>query len=117
NWDLSETDETGDYVTRVVVRRPDDPSASSGTVLLEWLNVSGGLDANPDFAYLAPEILRAGHTWIGVSVQRVGVEGGSTDVSLKGTDAMAGEVLSGFVEGLYYALKHDADQFADDLYA
>src|SRR5699024_8752473 len=70
----------------------------------------------PDFAYLAPEILRAGHTWIGVSVQRVGVEGGSTAVSLPGTESLTGDGLVGFDEGRYGDLKHPGDQFAYDLY-
>src|SRR5699024_5681130 len=74
-WDLSETGERGDYVTRIVVRRPAEAAEASGIALLEWLNVSGGLDANPDFAYLSPEILRSGHTWIGISAQYIGIEG------------------------------------------
>src|SRR5690606_3416382 len=34
-----------DYETRIVVRRPADPSDFNGTVVVEWLNVSGGVDA------------------------------------------------------------------------
>ena len=49
---------TAPYRTRVVVRRPADASAFSGTVVVEWLNVSSGLDANPDWAFLAPELVR-----------------------------------------------------------
>ncbi|MGZ8745338.1 MAG: alpha/beta hydrolase domain-containing protein, partial [Nocardioides sp.] len=68
------------YATRVVVRRP--PAADfNGTVLIEWLNVSGGFDAHPDYAYLADEILRAGYAWVGVSAQYVGIEGGPVAVS------------------------------------
>ena len=36
--------ESADYRTRIVVRRPAEASDSNGTVVLEWLNVSGGLD-------------------------------------------------------------------------
>ena len=49
---LTEGD-TADYRTRMVVRRPEKPEDFNGTVVVEWLNVSGGLDANPDWMYLA----------------------------------------------------------------
>ena len=34
-----------DYTTRIVVLRPRDAAAFNGTLLVEWLNVSGGIDA------------------------------------------------------------------------
>ncbi len=37
------------FSTRVVVRQPADADDFSGTVVVEWLNVSGGLDAAPDW--------------------------------------------------------------------
>ena len=46
-----EPDGTARYRTRVLVRRPAKPAAFSGTVVVEWLNVSGGLDADPDYTY------------------------------------------------------------------
>jgi hypothetical protein len=33
------------YVTRIVVRTPVDPAGFSGTAVVEWNNVSGGVDA------------------------------------------------------------------------
>ena len=65
------------YRTRVLVRRPTDPATFSGTVIVEWFNVSA-IEASPDWAYLATEIGRAGHAYIGVSAQAQGVEGGAT---------------------------------------
>jgi hypothetical protein len=38
-------DGAGAYRTRVLVRQPTDPATFSGTVIVEWLNVSGGVDA------------------------------------------------------------------------
>ena len=63
-FELTEAD-AAPFATRVLVRRPADAAAFSGVVLVEWLNVSGGQDAAPDYTYLAEEILRAGHVWIG----------------------------------------------------
>ncbi len=66
--------ESAAFATRVLVRRP--VSAGPVTVVLEWLNVSSGDDAAPDYTYLAEEIHRRGQVWVGVSAQHVGVEGG-----------------------------------------
>jgi len=70
-WEVAEAG-SAPYRTRMIVRRPD-AADFSGIVLVEWLNVSGGADASPDWAYLAEEIARSGHVWVGVSAQAVGV--------------------------------------------
>src|SRR5262249_53895196 len=67
---------TAKYRTRVIVRRPP-ANKFSGTVLVEWFNVSA-VESEPDWAYLAQEIGRDGDAYIGVSAQRQGVEGGKT---------------------------------------
>src|SRR5581483_9710907 len=69
-------DTTAPYRTRVLVRAPARASRFSGTVVVEWLNVSGGIDADPEWVSTAEEIVRAGDAWVGVSAQRIGVEGG-----------------------------------------
>ena len=60
------------YITRALVRRPTDPAAFNGTVLVEWLNVSAGSDVAVDFGYLNQELLDQGYIYVGVSAQRVG---------------------------------------------
>ena len=72
------------FATRVAARRPAAPGSFSGTVVVEWLNVSSGSDAAPDWTYLADEIVRRGHAWVGVSAQHVGVEGGDAVVGVAG---------------------------------
>jgi hypothetical protein len=64
---------TAPYETRVVVYRPIDPSKFNGTVMVEWLNVSGGLDDAPDWVLSHNELIRDGFAWVGVSAQAVGV--------------------------------------------
>ena len=45
---------TAPYRTRVLVARAGEaPTAFSGTVVVEWLNVSGGVDADPEWTSLA----------------------------------------------------------------
>src|SRR5262249_17775018 len=67
---------TAAYKTRILVYRPTDAKKFGGTVIVEWLNVSGGVDANPDWTQTHVEIIREGAAWVGVSAQYVGVEGG-----------------------------------------
>jgi hypothetical protein len=61
------------YTTRVVVFRPIDPTKFNGTVMVEWLNVSGQLDDGPDWVLSHNELVRDGFAWVGVSAQAVGV--------------------------------------------
>ena len=44
--------------------------------MVEWLNVSGGVDAPPDWMLAHTQLMRRGHAWAGVSAQRAGIEGG-----------------------------------------
>jgi hypothetical protein len=87
------------YRTRIVVRTPTDPSRFNGTVVVEWLNVSGGGDGAVDSVYLSPELERAGFAWVGVSAQAVGVD----DLRQKDPDR-------------YRSLTHPGDQFSYDIF-
>ena len=82
-------DSSAPYRTRVVVRRPSNPARFSGTVIVEWLNVSGGVDAGPDYDTLQEEITRAGDVWVGVSAQLIGVMGGPVLVKAPGGSDLA----------------------------
>ena len=104
------------FATRVIVRRPP-PEDFNGTVLVEWLNVSGGFDASPDYTYLADEILRGGYAWVGVSAQYVGVEGGPVAVSTPVSAAAgAGKGLRELDPERYDGLRHPGDAFAYDIF-
>ena len=61
------------YLTRMLVRRPADPKKFNGTVLVEWLNVTNGFDADNQWFFSWEHILAAGYAWVGVSAQQVGV--------------------------------------------
>jgi hypothetical protein len=100
-------DEDAPFVSRFVVRRPLDLARFSGTVAVEWHNVSGGLDAGPDWSLLHRELVAQGHAWVGVSAQRAGIEGG------------------GLVEGMhlklvaperYAPLVHPGDKWSYDIF-
>ena len=97
-WDVQPTT-TAPYRTRVLVRRPKDPAKFNGVVEVEWLNVSGGLDAAPDWGLGNAELLRSGFVWVGVSAQAVGVN------SLKNDP------------GRYGTLDHPGDAYSYDMYS
>ena len=105
------------YATRVVVRRPAEQADFNGTVVVEWLNVSGGVDASPDYTYLADELLRRGYAWVGVSAQRIGIEGGPVAVSAPGAEDLgAGKGLKGIDPARYGKLHHPGDAYSYDIY-
>jgi Alpha/beta hydrolase domain len=101
------------YRTRVLVRRPADPARFSGTVLVEWLNVSSGFEADPDWMFLHPEILRAGHAYLAVSAQAVGVVGGQARLNLSGAPPRG---LRGDNPDRYGTLEHPGDRYSFDLF-
>lgn len=107
--ELAEADRAA-FATRLLVRRPE-PEAFSGVLLVEWLNVSGGQDAAPEYTYVADEILRQGHAWVGISAQYIGVEGGDAAVGLGGMTAG----LRRHTPERYGELHHPGDAYSYDI--
>ena len=109
-WNAITTDSSADYTTRIVVRRPIDDAKFNGTVWVEWLNVSGGLDASPDWTYAHVGLIDSGAAWVGVSAQKVGISGGGNALgaalALKNADPVR-----------YATLNHPGDEFSYDMYS
>ena len=110
-WMLEFADEA-DYTTRVTVIRPSDPSVFNGTVMVEWYNVSSGLDAAPNWTMSHVEQIREGYAWVGVSAQARGVEGGRA-----GIDVGFPLHLKGNNPERYGSLNHPGDSFSYDIYS
>ncbi len=109
-WTVTPADST-EYKTRILVNRPIKRGHFNGTVMVEWLNVSGGLDASPDWTMAHTELIRRGYAWVGVSAQFVGVEGGGgisglPDLSLKAVNS-----------NRYGSLNHPGDSFSYDIFS
>ncbi|ONH26440.1 hypothetical protein BL253_24645 [Pseudofrankia asymbiotica] len=98
---------TAPYTTRAVVRRPVDPKKFNGTVIVEWLNVSGGVDAGPDWTLTHNELVREGFAWVGVSAQWTGVQTakGNNPALLPGNPVR------------YAPLSHPGDSYSYDIYS
>jgi hypothetical protein len=107
---------TAPYRTRVVVRRPVNTAQASGTVIVEWLNVSGGVDADPEYVSLEEEIIRRGHIWVGVSAQIIGVEGGPVLVTVPGGGDLPGKGIKKIDPARYGSLQHPGDGYSFDIY-
>jgi hypothetical protein len=104
------------YRTRILVRRPADPSHFNGTVVVEWMNVSAG-ESSPDWDYLNPALMRDGYAYVGVSAQALAVNGGKA--LLGGSGPVSGPI-TGLVQkdpARYGTLHHPGDQYALDMYA
>lgn len=98
-WKIA-TGVSAPYTTRIAVYRPIDPKRFNGTVVVEWLNVTGGTDDAPEWTMSHNELIRDGFAWVGVSAQQVGVD------SAKTTDPAE-----------YSALSHPGDSFSYDIFS
>lgn len=107
-WSVSPGDGAA-YTTRILVRRPSARARFNGTVVVEWLNVSGGFDAAPDWTTAHTLLLREGFAWVGISAQYVGVSGGpplDRDLHLQAVNPAR-----------YGSLLHPGDSYSYDMFS
>jgi hypothetical protein len=99
------------YKTRIVVNRPINAADFSGTVVVEWFNVSGLADASPDWQHMHVEMIRAGHVWVGVSAQAAGLNQLKCPALLPPFCPAAGD------PGRYGSLVHPTDSYSYDIFS
>ncbi|HTS98870.1 MAG TPA: alpha/beta hydrolase domain-containing protein [Streptosporangiaceae bacterium] len=122
HWDVTPSGRAP-FATRLVVCRPSDPAAFTGTVILEWLNVSAGFDAPAHWMLTHRHVVRSGWAWVGVSAQRAGIEGGNIfenageepDAASRRT--MVLPALKESDPARYGSLHHPGDAFSFDVFA
>jgi Alpha/beta hydrolase domain len=109
NWKV-DIAATAPYATRIVVLRPADTAKFNGSVIVEWLNVSLGTDTPADWYMAHRELMRDGFVYVGVSAQKVGVDG---------TQALAGPAhpLTKLDPARYGRLMHPGDAYAFDIFS
>ena len=106
-WSVQPADTAG-YRTRMYVVRPSDPARFNGVVVVNWQNVTAGVDLGAP----SPHEMRNGYAWVGVTTQRVAIEGqpsltpGMADT--KGLPAADPE--------RYGSLRHPGDQYCYDIF-
>jgi hypothetical protein len=100
---------TAPFKTRLMVYRPIAPKDFNGTVIVEWNNVSAGFDTAPIWLAAHDELIREGYAWVGVTAQKVGVEGGAGAI-------VAGLDLKHSDPDRYGTLTHPGDSYSYDMY-
>jgi hypothetical protein len=109
-WSVQEADSAA-FKTRIVVYSPIDSTKFNGTVIFEWLNVSGGAEAGTDWIGAHTELMANGYTWIGVSAQKGGIDGGGINYAgLKLPLKVLNPVR-------YESLLHPGDKYAYDIFS
>jgi Alpha/beta hydrolase domain len=120
SWDVTPSGEAA-FATRLVVCRPADPAAFTGTVILEWLNVSAGFDAPAYWMLTHRHLIRSGWAWVGLSAQRAGIEGGSIFDADGDEPATASRptlpALKESDPARYGGLRHPGDAYSFDIFS
>ncbi len=80
-------------------------------MLVEWLNVTGGMDTPASWMVGHREILRRGFGYAAVSAQKVGIEGGTTPMGTPATP------LKKINPARYGSLSHPGDAFSFDIFS
>ena len=101
---------TAPYTTRMVVYRPVDPAKFDGTVVVEWLNVTGGIDAPAAWLNAHIQMIRQGMAFIGVDAQEGGIYGQAGSIASK--DGFGGLKS----QERYASLSHPGDSFSYSIY-
>ena len=100
-WD-AEAGDTAPYVVRLLVRYPREPARFNGVVFVEWFNVSGQTEGDPNFSMLHTELLRDGYAYVGVGAQAAGIYGAG---GLKNVNPER-----------YAAVSHPGDSYSYDIF-
>jgi hypothetical protein len=103
-WNAISADSaTAAFTTRAIVYTPK--KKFRGTVYVEWLNVSGSVDASPDWAQSHTEVARQHAAFVLVSAQAVGVNW------LKNGSIVPGDPVR------YASLNHPGDDYSYDIFS
>ncbi len=95
------------FRTRMIVLRPAEPSRFNGTVIVNWNNVTAG--ESFERPMVAARLVSDGFALVGVSAQRVGVEGA-------GDSGPWLPSLKTEMPDRYRALEHPGDDFSYDIF-
>ncbi len=110
-WHVS-PETTAPYTTRIVVYRPTDAARFDGTVVVEWLNVTGGIDAPAAWLNAHDEMIREGMAFVGVDAQAGGINGEAGSIAT--ADGVGG--IKQTDSARYGSLNHPGDSFSYSIY-
>lgn len=98
--------DTAEYATRVLVYRPRKKGDFNGTLVVNWPNVSLGLDVPTVWVNTHEHLLREGYAAAIISAQAVGVDDSFADMDLKTWDPVR-----------YGDLTHPGDAYSFDIFS
>jgi hypothetical protein len=105
-WEVEPAEEAP-YRTRMHVVRPVDPAEFNGIVVVNWQNVTAGIDLG-----MPQREMYRGYAWVGVTTQRVAIEGQpALGAGFAGTDG-----LPAWDPERYGSLHHPGDAWSYDIF-
>ena len=104
--------ENARYVTRAYVVRPKSTKDFNGIAVVNWQNVTAGFDIG---APLSAEFFR-GYAWIGVTTQKVAVDGNPQDSRAVSETIVTYPGLRDWDPKRYGALSHPGDAWSYDIF-
>ncbi|HEY7107265.1 MAG TPA: alpha/beta hydrolase domain-containing protein [Acidimicrobiia bacterium] len=110
-WDAVE-DGAADYRTRALVVRPAEAGAANGTAVVQWLNVSAGYELGT----ADDDELLSGFVWVGVSAQKVGIEGYPAEAPPYRGRQLPLPPLKRWDGERYGSLVHPGDRYSFDIF-
>ncbi|MFI5047509.1 MAG: alpha/beta hydrolase domain-containing protein [Acidimicrobiia bacterium] len=110
-WDAV-ADGAADYGTRILVVRPAEPSAANGTAVVQWLNVTAGYELGT----ADDDELLSGCVWVGVSAQKIGIDGFSPEAPRYQGRQLPIPPLKRWDSERYGSLVHPGDRFSFDMF-
>jgi len=78
------------YESRVLVRLPSDPTKLNGTVIVQWLNVTGQRDIETLWPITGEYLMQHGYGYVDVDAQLVGVCCGPMSLKSVGSRPLRG---------------------------
>lgn len=112
-WKVNASGETANFKSRMIVYRPTDPAAFNGTVIVEWMNVSAGLDTPTELVEMHTELFRKGYAYVAVSAQYAGIEGGPIPLPKPAPLCLAVKCVN---SARYASLSHPGDSYSYDIF-
>src|SRR3954453_20023378 len=95
---------TAPYKSRILVRRPSDPSHFNGSVILDWDNVTVPDDTDVGWLPMHNTIMKRGFVYVAVAAQELSIE--KSPIALKQYDPVR-----------YGSLSHPGDNYSFDIFS
>ncbi len=111
HWDTI-PDQNARYVTRAFIVRPKSAKDFNGVAVVNWQNVTAGFDIG---APLSSEFFR-GYAWIGVTTQKVAVDGNPQDSRAVSEELITYPGLRDWDAKRYGSLSHPGDAWSYDIF-